>query len=121
MLVLTRKRDQIIDIGPLVQVRVMEIRTSAVRLGIEAPDDLPVHRREISERLALGGSPARRSDPIDAAAAELMALADDGDEATRETVRAILREHFGGLVDALDRLDVRGLEEQRFTLAARDQ
>jgi len=52
MLILSRKRDQDIVIGAgenQVVVRVIEIRGDKVRLGIEAPKHVPVHRREVAE------------------------------------------------------------------------
>lgn len=52
MLVLSRKRNEQIDIGDgTVTVTVVEIRGDKVRLGIEAPLDVPVHRMEIADRL----------------------------------------------------------------------
>ncbi len=52
MLVLSRKKDEIIDIGDNIQVTVVEIRGDKVRLGISAPRDIPVHRLEVSEAIA---------------------------------------------------------------------
>lgn len=49
MLVLTRKVNEVIRIGPTVQVEVKEIRRNQVRLGIQAPEDIPIHREEIFE------------------------------------------------------------------------
>ena len=52
MLVLSRKKDEDIVIadGEIV-IRVVEIRGDKVRLGIEAPQDIPVHRREVHEAI----------------------------------------------------------------------
>lgn len=47
MLILTRKPGQSIVIGDQILVRVISIDGKAVRLGIEAPGELPVYRREI--------------------------------------------------------------------------
>lgn len=47
MLVLTRKTGQSIVIGDQIVVRVISIDGNTVRLGIEAPRELPVYRREI--------------------------------------------------------------------------
>jgi len=52
MLVLARKQNQSIDIGGGIIVTVVEIRGDKVRLGITAPPDVTIHRREISELLA---------------------------------------------------------------------
>lgn len=52
MLVLSRKRNEQIDIGDgTVTVTVVEIRGDKVRLGIEAAPDIPVHRMEVADRL----------------------------------------------------------------------
>lgn len=47
MLVLSRKKDEKIRIGDEVTITVIEIRGDKVRLGIEAPKDVVVHREEI--------------------------------------------------------------------------
>ena len=51
MLVLSRKRNEQIVIGDLITVTVVEIRGDKVRLGIEAPMDVPVHRQEIYDAI----------------------------------------------------------------------
>lgn len=51
MLVLSRHRDEWIDIGDNIKIVIVDIRGDKVRLGIEAPRDMPVHRREVSEAL----------------------------------------------------------------------
>jgi carbon storage regulator len=50
MLVLTRKPDQAVLIGDNVVVRVLEVRGSTVRLGIEAPRDVAVVRDDAVKR-----------------------------------------------------------------------
>lgn len=47
MLVLSRHRDEKINIGDDVEIIVVDIRGDKVRLGINAPSDLPVHRHEV--------------------------------------------------------------------------
>jgi carbon storage regulator len=49
MLVLSRKRNESIVIGQGITVTVIDIRGDKVRLGIDAPKDLPVDRREVWE------------------------------------------------------------------------
>ena len=49
MLVLSRHRDESIMIGDDVVVTIVDIRGDKVRLGIEAPTDIPVHRQEVYE------------------------------------------------------------------------
>jgi carbon storage regulator len=47
MLVLSRKKDEKIMIGDHITIMVVEVRNDRVRLGIEAPKGLPVHREEV--------------------------------------------------------------------------
>lgn len=51
MLVLTRKCDEKITIGDDIVVSVLDIKGSQVKLGIEAPKGVAVHRSEIYERI----------------------------------------------------------------------
>ena len=51
MLVLTRKVHQSIVIGDDVEVVVLEVRGEQVRLGIKAPKNVTVHRKEIYEQI----------------------------------------------------------------------
>ena len=51
MLVLSRHRDESIMIGDNVVVTIVDIRGDKVRLGIDAPQDIPVHRREVYEAI----------------------------------------------------------------------
>lgn len=51
MLVLTRKRDESIIIGDEIRVTVVDVRGDQVKLGIEAPRHIPVHREEIYKEI----------------------------------------------------------------------
>lgn len=51
MLVLSRKKNETIIINDNIRVTVIEIRGDKVRLGIEAPKDVTVHRREVYEAI----------------------------------------------------------------------
>lgn len=51
MLVLSRQRDESIMIGDDVKVIIVDVRGDKVRLGIEAPKHIPVHRMEIYEAI----------------------------------------------------------------------
>lgn len=51
MLVLSRQRDESIIIGNDIVITVVEIRGDKVRLGIEAPSEIPVHRQEVFEAI----------------------------------------------------------------------
>ena len=55
MLVLSRQKDQSITIGADVRVTIVDIRGDKVRLGIEAPRELAVHRHEVFEAIAEAG------------------------------------------------------------------
>ena len=51
MLVLSRKKNESIVINDDITIVVVEIRGDKVRLGIEAPKEVPVHRREVWAKL----------------------------------------------------------------------
>ena len=51
MLVLSRQKDQTIMIGDLIEITIVDIRGDKVRLGINAPTAIPVHRKEVYEAI----------------------------------------------------------------------
>ena len=51
MLVLSRKRNESIVINDNVTVTIVDIRGDKVRVGIEAPKEIPVHRREVYDAI----------------------------------------------------------------------
>lgn len=51
MLVLSRKKNESIVIDERIVITVIEIRGDKVRLGIEAPAEIPVHRQEVFEAI----------------------------------------------------------------------
>jgi carbon storage regulator len=51
MLVLSRQRDESIIIGENIVITVVDIRGDKVRLGIQAPTEIPVHRQEVYEAI----------------------------------------------------------------------
>jgi carbon storage regulator len=51
MLVLSRHRDESIMIGDNIVVTIVDIRGDKVRLGINAPTEVPVHRQEVYEAI----------------------------------------------------------------------
>ncbi len=57
MLVLSRKKDETIVINGSIKVTIVEIRGDKVRLGIEAPRDVVVHRQEVLAAIADAQSP----------------------------------------------------------------
>lgn len=54
MLVLSRKKDECVVINNDIKIVVVEIRGDKVRLGVEAPKEVPVHRSEVYD--AINGS-----------------------------------------------------------------
>ena len=74
MLVLTRKSNQSIMIGDDIEVSVLAIMGEKLRIGIQAPREIPVFRKEVyleiqQERLAASGTTDRAE--VDAALGEL--------------------------------------------------
>ena len=61
MLVLSRKKNESIIINDNITITVVEIRGDKVRLGIEAPKDVSVHRREVYEAIQ---DQSRRTNPM---------------------------------------------------------
>lgn len=51
MLVLSRHRDESIMIGDDVMITIVDIRGDKVRLGIDAPSEIPVHRQEVYDAI----------------------------------------------------------------------
>ena len=66
MLVLSRGRDQSIMIGDDVVVTIVDIRGDKVRLGIDAPEEIPVHRQEVYEAIQREKRSAGQPEPGDA-------------------------------------------------------
>ncbi|MBI2099943.1 MAG: carbon storage regulator CsrA [Candidatus Vogelbacteria bacterium] len=67
MLVLSRQRDQTIMIGDEIEITVVDIRGDKVRLGINAPTAIPVHRKEVYEAIKRKERAAARVKPEDIA------------------------------------------------------
>ena len=74
MLVLSRKKNESIVINNDITIVVVEIRGDKVRLGVEAPKEVPVHRREVYEAIKRNELEQR-----DAAAREADATGAPGD------------------------------------------
>jgi carbon storage regulator len=67
MLVLSRKKNESIVIDNDITIVVVEIRGDKVRLGVEAPKEVPVHRREVFDAIrrneaAANGVAAQKAD-----------------------------------------------------------
>ncbi len=65
MLVLSRQRDESIIIGDNIVITVVDIRGDKVRLGIDAPTEIPVHRREVYEAIQRENQKASHVAPKD--------------------------------------------------------
>lgn len=65
MLVLSRHRDESIMIGDNVVVTIVDIRGDKVRLGIDAPKEIPVHRQEVYEAIRRENENAAKIQPDD--------------------------------------------------------
>jgi carbon storage regulator len=64
MLILTRRVGEVVMIGRDIRVTILGVKGNQVRVGIDAPKEVPVHREEIFQRIqreaAAHGSPAAR-------------------------------------------------------------
>lgn len=67
MLVLARKVGQSIVVNDNVEILVIEVRGDQVRLGIEAPKSIPVHRKELLEQIRAENKRAAEEADIDVA------------------------------------------------------
>jgi carbon storage regulator len=65
MLVLSRQRDETIMIGDDIEVTVVDIRGDKVRLGISAPREVAVHRKEVYEAIKRENRAAAQVRPED--------------------------------------------------------
>lgn len=63
MLILTRKSGEGIRIGDSITIKVIEVRGNQVRLGVEAPKNISVHREEIYELIREQNTLAAQSSP----------------------------------------------------------
>jgi carbon storage regulator len=63
MLVLSRKRDERIVIGDNIVITVVEVRGDKVRLGIDAPTEVPVHRQEVLDAMRRDAADASSKAP----------------------------------------------------------
>ena len=74
MLVLSRKKNESIIVDDTIVITVVEIRGDKVRLGIEAPREVAIHRSEVRD--AIAAAEAQQIDVIPAPALEEKATAE---------------------------------------------
>lgn len=67
MLVLTRKTDESIMIGDSIEVKVLSVDGNSIKLGIQAPRSVPVHRKEVYEEIVRENQAATRAKAVDLA------------------------------------------------------
>ena len=72
MLVLSRQKDESIVIGDDIEITVVDIRGDKVRLGIAAPSEIPVHRKEVYEAIQRENMQAAQIKPGDVADVQRM-------------------------------------------------
>ncbi len=63
MLVLSRQRDQSIMIGDDVEITIVDVRGDKVRIGINAPKEVAVHRKEVYEAIRRESQTGEKSKP----------------------------------------------------------
>lgn len=81
MLVLSRQRDESIMIGDNIEITIVDIRGDKVRLGINAPNTVPVHRKEVYQAIQ-----RERSSPLkDAAGSAVKTAAPASNTETKPT------------------------------------
>ena len=72
MLVVTRKRNEWMRIGDDIRIVVLEVGTDVVKLGIDAPHNVPVHREEVYRKIQEANIAAASSRLPEGSAAEII-------------------------------------------------
>lgn len=65
MLILTRKLGESIRIGDSIRITVSDVKGKQIRIGIEAPDDVTVHREEVYAMIQAHNELAAKQETID--------------------------------------------------------
>ncbi|MCX7827605.1 MAG: carbon storage regulator CsrA [Thermanaerothrix sp.] len=79
MLVLSRKPGESIVIGDNIEIRCVEIRGDVVRLGIVAPKDVKVWRKELLEEVGMANASAVASSPLSLSEIPLIGVRVEGE------------------------------------------
>ncbi len=51
MLILTRKLGEVLRIGHNITIRIVDVKGKQIKIGIDAPHDMPIYREEIYEKI----------------------------------------------------------------------
>ncbi|HUN65378.1 MAG TPA: carbon storage regulator CsrA [Bacteroidota bacterium] len=62
MLILSRKKDEMINIGGTVTLKILDIQEGQIKIGIDAPREVGIYRSEIYEQILRQNREASRSD-----------------------------------------------------------
>lgn len=65
MLILSRKKDESIIIDGNIELTIIEVKDNQVRIGINAPKNIPVHRKEVYQEIQQQAKEASLSSPED--------------------------------------------------------
>ena len=80
MLVLSRKKGQSIIIGDNIEITVVEIQGDTVRIGVNAPREVAVHRQEVFEQIAAENQQAQQSEGLQIKLRQLTELSKQADK-----------------------------------------
>ncbi len=78
MLVFTRRRNEAIIVADGIEIRVLRVTKDAVRLGVTAPADVPVHRQEVYDQIREENRRAAAPAGLPTGLAQLVAHSDGG-------------------------------------------
>lgn len=79
MLVLSRKKGQSIIIGDNIEITVVEIQGDTVRIGINAPREVAIHRQEVFDQIAAENQQAQQSEGLQIKLRQLSELSKQAD------------------------------------------
>jgi carbon storage regulator len=80
MLVLSRKKGQSIIIGDNIEITVVEIQGDTVRIGINAPREVAIHRQEVFDQIAAENQQAQQSEGLQLKLRQLSELSKQADK-----------------------------------------
>jgi carbon storage regulator len=80
MLVLSRKKGQSIIIGDNIEITVVEIQGDTVRIGVNAPREVAIHRQEVFDQIAAENQQAQQSEGLQIKLRQLSELSKQADK-----------------------------------------